>query len=74
MTALYQIIVWFMMCTLLDILPASLLSQDILYTDIDCMEEKKELIHDAVKFRGLPQFADYLHMEGQKYNLILVRN
>ncbi|CAB1348241.1 unnamed protein product [Coregonus sp. 'balchen'] len=49
-------------------------SFDIQYTDIDYMEEKKDFTYDAVKFRDLPQFADYVHEKGQKYILISVRN
>uniref|UniRef100_A0A8C7K1C6 P-type domain-containing protein n=1 Tax=Oncorhynchus kisutch TaxID=8019 RepID=A0A8C7K1C6_ONCKI len=52
-------------------LSASLLSQDIQYTDIDYMEDKKDFTYDEVNFKGLPQFADYLHEKGQKYILIL---
>lgn len=48
--------------------------QDIQYTDIDYMEEKKDFTYDKVKFSELPQFADYLHEKGQRYILILVRN
>ena len=47
--------------------------QDIQYTDIDYMEDKKDFTYDKVKFSELPQFADYLHQKGQKYILILVR-
>lgn len=47
--------------------------QDIQYTDIDYMEDKKDFTYDKVKFADLPQFADYLHAKGQKYILILVR-
>lgn len=46
--------------------------QDIQYTDIDYMEDKKDFTYDKVKFSELPQFADYLHEKGQKYILILV--
>lgn len=51
----------------------SLLLQDIQYTDIDYMEDKKDFTYDKVNFAGLPEFADYLHAKGQKYILILVR-
>lgn len=44
---------------------------DIQYTDIDYMEDKKDFTYDKVKFRELPQFADYLHEKGQRYILIL---
>lgn len=37
------------------------------------MEDKKDFTYDKVKFDGLPEFADYLHVKGQKYILILVR-
>ncbi|KAJ8280469.1 hypothetical protein GJAV_G00054930 [Gymnothorax javanicus] len=47
------------------------LPYDIQYTDIDYMEDKKDFTYDAVKFKDLPQFADYLHQHGQKYILIL---
>ncbi|XP_056297994.1 sucrase-isomaltase, intestinal [Pseudoliparis swirei] len=47
------------------------LPYDIQYTDIDYMEDKKDFTYDKVKFRELPQFADYLHAKGQKYILIL---
>lgn len=50
-----------------------LLLQDVQYTDIDYMEDKKDFTYDKVKFADLPQFADYLHAKGQKYILILVR-
>lgn len=50
-----------------------LLLQDVQYTDIDYMEDKKDFTYDRVKFDGLPEFADYLHVKGQKYILILVR-
>lgn len=42
------------------------------YTDIDYMEDKKDFTYDLVKFKDLPQFADYMHEKGQKYILILV--
>lgn len=48
--------------------------QDIQYTDIDYMENKKDFTYDKVSFTELPQFADYLHEKGQKYILILVRS
>lgn len=51
-----------------------ILMQDIQYTDIDYMEDKKDFTYDKVKFSELPQFADYLHEKGQRYILILVRN
>lgn len=51
----------------------SLLLQDVQYTDIDYMEDKKDFTYDKVNFAGLPEFADYLHAKGQKYILILVR-
>ncbi|XP_031652031.1 sucrase-isomaltase, intestinal [Oncorhynchus kisutch] len=35
------------------------------------MEDKKDFTYDEVNFKGLPQFADYLHEKGQKYILIL---
>ncbi|KAM6946338.1 sucrase-isomaltase, intestinal [Aplochiton taeniatus] len=44
---------------------------DIQYTDIDYMEDKKDFTYDTVKFRDLPQFADYMHEKGQRYILIL---
>nr|XP_046169636.1 maltase-glucoamylase, intestinal [Oncorhynchus gorbuscha]XP_046169637.1 maltase-glucoamylase, intestinal [Oncorhynchus gorbuscha]XP_046169639.1 maltase-glucoamylase, intestinal [Oncorhynchus gorbuscha]XP_046169640.1 maltase-glucoamylase, intestinal [Oncorhynchus gorbuscha] len=47
------------------------LPYDIQYTDIDYMEDKKDFTYDEVNFKGLPQFADYLHEKGQKYILIL---
>lgn len=47
--------------------------QDIQYTDIDYMEDKKDFTYDKVLFSELPQFADYLHEKGQRYILILVR-
>ncbi|XP_076845359.1 maltase-glucoamylase isoform X2 [Brachyhypopomus gauderio] len=47
------------------------LPYDIQYTDIDYMEEKKDFTYDMVKFKDLPQFADYMHEQGQKYILIL---
>lgn len=47
--------------------------QDVQYTDIDYMEDKKDFTYDKVKFADLPSFADYLHAKGQKYILILVR-
>lgn len=46
--------------------------QDIQYTDIDYMEDKKDFTYDKVNFTELPGFADYLHARGQKYILILV--
>lgn len=36
------------------------------------MEEKKDFTYDLVKFKDLPQFADFMHAAGQKYVLILV--
>lgn len=48
--------------------------QDIQYTDIDYMEDKKDFTYDKVKFSELPDFANYLHEKGQRYILILVRN
>lgn len=50
----------------------SLLFQDIQVIDIDYMENRKDFTYDKVKFKGLPQFADYLHKHGQKYIIILV--
>ncbi|XP_044058887.1 maltase-glucoamylase, intestinal [Siniperca chuatsi] len=47
------------------------LPYDIQYTDIDYMEDKKDFTYDKVKFSELPQFADYLHENGQRYILIL---
>ncbi|XP_048837847.1 sucrase-isomaltase, intestinal isoform X2 [Brienomyrus brachyistius] len=47
------------------------LPYDVQFTDIDYMEEKKDFTYDLVKFKDLPQFADYLHAAGQKYVLIL---
>ncbi|XP_061924131.1 sucrase-isomaltase, intestinal [Entelurus aequoreus] len=47
------------------------LPYEIQYTDIDYMEDKKIFTYDKVKFRDLPQFADYLHEKGQKYIPIL---
>ncbi|XP_056906491.1 sucrase-isomaltase, intestinal isoform X3 [Takifugu flavidus] len=47
------------------------LPYDVQYTDIDYMEDKKDFTYDRVKFDGLPEFADYLHVKGQKYILIL---
>lgn len=46
--------------------------QDIQYTDIDYMEDKKDFTYDKDKFKELPEFADYLHAKGQRYILILV--
>ena len=48
--------------------------QDIQYTDIDYMEEKKDFTYDKVKFQELPEFYDYLHEKGQRYIPILVRS
>lgn len=48
--------------------------QDIQYTDIDYMEDKKDFTYDKVKFADLPTFADYLHEKGQRYILILVKS
>lgn len=47
-------------------------TQDIQYTDIDYMEDKKDFTYDKIKFKDLPKFADYLHEKGQRYILILV--
>uniref|UniRef100_A0AAR2KY95 Glycoside hydrolase family 31 TIM barrel domain-containing protein n=1 Tax=Pygocentrus nattereri TaxID=42514 RepID=A0AAR2KY95_PYGNA len=47
------------------------LPYDTQYTDIDYMEDKKDFTYDMVKFKDLPQFADYMHEQGQKYILIL---
>ncbi|XP_047450351.1 sucrase-isomaltase, intestinal [Mugil cephalus] len=47
------------------------LPYEIQYTDIDYMEDKKDFTYDKVKFSELPEFAEYLHKEGQKYILIL---
>ncbi|XP_023648457.2 sucrase-isomaltase, intestinal isoform X1 [Paramormyrops kingsleyae] len=47
------------------------LPYDVQFTDIDYMEEKKDFTYDLVKFKDLPQFADYMHAAGQKYVLIL---
>ncbi|XP_027028042.2 sucrase-isomaltase, intestinal [Tachysurus fulvidraco] len=47
------------------------LPYDVQYTDIDYMEDKKDFTYDMMKFKDLPQFADYMHAEGQKYILIL---
>ncbi|KAL7878317.1 hypothetical protein AOLI_G00092910 [Acnodon oligacanthus] len=47
------------------------LPYDTQYTDIDYMEDKKDFTYDMVKFKDLPQFADYMHQQGQRYILIL---
>ncbi|XP_056622067.1 sucrase-isomaltase, intestinal [Triplophysa dalaica] len=47
------------------------LPYDVQYTDIDYMEDKKIFTYDMVKFKDLPQFADYMHAKGQKYIIIL---
>ncbi|TSR87326.1 putative maltase-glucoamylase 2 [Bagarius yarrelli] len=47
------------------------LPYDVQYTDIDYMEDKKDFTYDMVRFRDLPEFADYMHAHGQKYILIL---
>ncbi|NWI99491.1 MGA protein, partial [Crypturellus undulatus] len=47
------------------------LPYDVQYTDIDYMEEKKDFTYDKVNFRDLPNFAEYMHENGQKYVLIL---
>ncbi|XP_034161045.2 sucrase-isomaltase, intestinal [Pangasianodon hypophthalmus] len=47
------------------------LPYDVQYTDIDYMEDKKDFTYDLVKFKDLPQFADYMHAKGQRYILIL---
>uniref|UniRef100_A0A673NLW6 alpha-glucosidase n=1 Tax=Sinocyclocheilus rhinocerous TaxID=307959 RepID=A0A673NLW6_9TELE len=44
---------------------------DVQYTDIDYMEDKKIFTYDMEKFKELPQFADYMHENGQKYIVIL---
>uniref|UniRef100_A0A672PGP3 alpha-glucosidase n=1 Tax=Sinocyclocheilus grahami TaxID=75366 RepID=A0A672PGP3_SINGR len=44
---------------------------DVQYTDIDYMEDKKIFTYDMEKFKELPQFADYMHGNGQKYIVIL---
>ncbi|XP_072551280.1 sucrase-isomaltase, intestinal [Salminus brasiliensis] len=44
---------------------------DTQYTDIDYMEDKKDFTYDMVNFKELPEFADYMHQQGQKYILIL---
>lgn len=46
--------------------------QDVQYTDIDYMEDKKIFTYDMDKFKDLPQFAEYMHDKGQKYIIILV--
>ncbi|XP_036440892.1 maltase-glucoamylase, intestinal isoform X2 [Colossoma macropomum] len=46
------------------------LPYDTQYTDIDYMEDKKDFTYDMVKFKDLPQFADYMHEQGQRYILI----
>lgn len=48
--------------------------QDVQYTDIDYMENKKDFTYDKLNYTELPRFADYLHERGQKYILILVRS
>lgn len=48
--------------------------QDVQYTDIDYMEDKKDFTYDKVSFTDLPTFADYLHEKGQRYILILVKS
>uniref|UniRef100_A0A8C6LWR3 alpha-glucosidase n=1 Tax=Nothobranchius furzeri TaxID=105023 RepID=A0A8C6LWR3_NOTFU len=47
------------------------LPYDIQYTDIDYMEHMKDFTYDPVRFKELPEFAEYLHEKGQKYILIL---
>ncbi|XP_066540681.1 sucrase-isomaltase, intestinal [Hoplias malabaricus] len=47
------------------------LPYDTQYTDIDYMEHNKDFTYDKVKFKDLPQFAEYMHQQGQKYILIL---
>lgn len=36
------------------------------------MENRKDFTYDKDKFTDLPNFADYLHANGQKYIIILV--
>uniref|UniRef100_A0A8C5TYL5 alpha-glucosidase n=1 Tax=Malurus cyaneus samueli TaxID=2593467 RepID=A0A8C5TYL5_9PASS len=47
------------------------LPYDAQVIDIDYMEARKDFTYDKVKFKDLPQFADYLHKYGQKYIIIL---
>ncbi|KAL4647067.1 sucrase-isomaltase, intestinal [Arapaima gigas] len=47
------------------------LPYDVQYTDIDYMEDKKDFTYNLVNFTELPQFASYMHSNGQKYILIL---
>ncbi|XP_052008312.1 sucrase-isomaltase, intestinal-like [Xyrauchen texanus] len=47
------------------------LPYDVQYTDIDYMEDKKIFTYDEINFKELPQFADYMHENGQKYIIIL---
>ncbi|XP_063789067.1 maltase-glucoamylase-like [Pseudophryne corroboree] len=44
---------------------------DVQFTDIDYMENKKDFTYDKEKFSDLPQLADDLHKNGQKYIIIL---
>lgn len=44
---------------------------DTQVTDIDYMEDKKDFTYDDVTFKGLPDFVQDLHNNGQKYVIIL---
>ncbi|KAJ7325169.1 hypothetical protein JRQ81_018189 [Phrynocephalus forsythii] len=44
---------------------------DVQYTDIDYMEDRKDFTYDEINFAGLPEFAQDLHVHGQKYVIIL---
>lgn len=53
---------------------ASPVFQDVQYSDIDYMDEKKDFTIDGVAFHGLSDFAKKLHENGLKYVIIMVRS
>ncbi|XP_069583495.1 sucrase-isomaltase, intestinal isoform X1 [Ranitomeya imitator] len=44
---------------------------DVQFTDIDYMENRKDFTYDHDKFADLPNFAQNMHANGQKYIIIL---
>jgi len=46
--------------------------QDVQWGDIDYMYKYFDFTYDKTTFKGLPDFVDELHKNGQKYVIIVV--